>query len=106
MLLASGLTVAFLIAGSVRLPLAARRPRARTCAVCAAHRRLARGAADPAADLVGDLHGLNTWSTSRQDRGDGGHLGDAARRAAAAVRLPDAATQTNRFEIAIPKLAA
>jgi cytochrome d ubiquinol oxidase subunit I len=41
-----------------------------------------------------------------EDRRDGRHLADRARRAAAAVRLPDEKTRSNHFEIGVPKLAS
>ncbi len=106
MLLASGLTVAFLVAGLS----AWRRLRGDRSAESLATLRtgLALGAVlIPLQILAGDLHGLNTlehqpakvaamegiWQTER---------GAALRLFA----LPDAETRSNRIEIAVPKLAS
>ena len=60
MLLASGLTVAFLVAGIIGLPLAARRPRRRRDGQRCAPASTVAALLIPLQIVVGDLHGLNT----------------------------------------------
>jgi len=106
MLIASGLTVAFLLAGlsayrwlkgdrslEVRATL-------RTGIVVAA-------ILIPAQIIVGDLHGLNTLRHQPAKIAAMEGIWETQRGAPAVLfALPDEATQSNRFEIAIPKLAS
>ena len=106
MLIASGLTVAFLLAGisafrwlkqdrgaDVKAGL-------RTGLVVAAF-------LIPIQIVVGDLHGLNTLHYQPAKIAAMEGIWETQRGAPAVLfALPDAATQSNRFEIAVPKLAS
>jgi cytochrome d ubiquinol oxidase subunit I len=106
MMLASGLTVAFLLAGlsayrwlrgdsglAVRASL-------RTGLYIAA-------AIIPLQIVVGDLHGLNTLEHQPAKVAAMEGIWDTQRGAPAVLfAIPDKATQSNKFEIAIPKLAS
>ena len=106
MLIASGLTVAFLLAGisafrwlkqdrgaDVKAGL-------RTGLVVAAF-------LIPIQIVVGDLHGLNTLHHQPAKIAAMEGIWETQRGAPAVLfALPDAATQSNRFEIAVPKLAS
>ncbi len=106
MLIASGLTVAFLLAG-----ISAYRwlRQDRDADVRAALRTgvLAAAVLIPVQILVGDLHGLNTLQHQPAKIAAMEGIWETQRGAPAILfALPDAATQTNRFEIAIPGLAS
>ncbi len=106
MLLASGLTVAFLVAG-----LSAYRwlRGDRGASVAAALRTgvFAAAALIPVQIFVGDLHGVNTVKNQPAKIAAMEGLWETQRGAPAVLfALPDTKTQTNRFEIAIPKLAS
>jgi len=106
MLLASGLTVAFLLAG-----ISAFRwlKNDRSADVNASLRTGLYVAAllIPIQILVGDLHGVNTLKHQPAKIAAMEGIWETQRGAPAVLfALPDAATQTNRFEISIPKLAS
>ena len=106
MLLASGLTVAFLLAG-----ISAFRwlKNDRGADVNASLRTGLYVAAllIPIQILVGDLHGVNTLKHQPAKIAAMEGIWETQRGAPAVLfALPDAATQTNRFEISIPKLAS
>ena len=106
MLLASGLTVAFLLAG-----ISAFRwlKNDRGADVNASLRTGLYVAAllIPIQILVGDMHGVNTLKHQPAKIAAMEGIWETQRGAPAVLfALPDAATQTNRFEISIPKLAS
>jgi cytochrome d ubiquinol oxidase subunit I len=106
MMLASGLTVAFLLAG-----ISAFRwlKNDRGADVNATLRTGLYVAAllIPIQIVVGDLHGLNTLQHQPAKIAAMEGIWETQRGAPAVLfALPDAATQTNRFEISIPKLAS
>jgi cytochrome d ubiquinol oxidase subunit I len=106
MMLASGLTVAFLLAG-----ISAFRwlKNDRGADVNATLRTGLYVAAllIPIQIVVGDLHGLNTLKHQPAKIAAMEGIWETQRGAPAVLfALPDAATQTNRFEISIPKLAS
>ena len=106
MLIASGLTVAFLLAG-----LSAYRwlRQDRGADVRATLRTgvLAAAVLIPAQIVVGDLHGLNTLQHQPAKIAAMEGIWETQRGAPAILfALPDAETQSNRFEIAIPGLAS
>ena len=106
MLIASGLTVAFLLAG-----LSAYRwlRQDRGADVRAALRTgvLAAAVLIPVQIVVGDLHGLNTLQHQPAKIAAMEGIWETQRGAPAILfALPDAATQSNRLEIAIPGLAS
>jgi cytochrome bd ubiquinol oxidase subunit I len=106
MLIASGLTVAFLLAGlsAYRWLLgdqgATVQASLRTGLVVAA-------LLIPVQIVVGDLHGLNTLKHQPAKLAAMEGIWDTQSGAAAVLfALPDQATQSNKFEVAIPKLAS
>lgn len=106
MLIASGLTVAFLLAGlsAYRWLLgdqgATVQASLRTGLVVAA-------LLIPVQIVVGDLHGLNTLKHQPAKLAAMEGIWETQRGAAAVLfALPDQASQSNRFEVAIPKLAS
>ena len=106
MLIASGLTVAFLLAG-----LSAYRwlRQDRGADVRAALRAgvLTAAVLIPVQIAVGDLHGLNTLEHQPAKIAAMEGIWETQRGAPAVLfALPDAATQSNKFEIAIPGLAS
>jgi cytochrome d ubiquinol oxidase subunit I len=106
MLLASGLTVAFLVAGlsAYRWLRGDRVP-----AVSAALRTGVFAAAllIPLQIVVGDLHGLNTMKYQPAKLAAMEGIWDTQQGAAAVLfAIPDSKAQVNRFEIAVPKLAS
>ena len=106
MLLASGLTVAFLLAG-----LSAYRwlKGDRVLEVRATLRTgvLVAAVLIPLQIVVGDLHGLNTLKYQPGKIAAMEGIWETQKGAPAILfALPDTATQSNRFEIAIPKLAS
>jgi cytochrome d ubiquinol oxidase subunit I len=106
MLIASGLTVSFLIAGvsAWRWKLGDRRPDVR-----AALRTGVRLAAIliPLQIVVGDLHGLNTFHHQPAKLAAMEGIWETGTHVPAVLfGLPDEKTQTNRYEIAIPGLAS
>ena len=106
MMIASGLTVAFLLAG-----ISAYRwlRNDRSADVNAALRTGIYMAAFliPIQILVGDMHGVNTLQHQPAKIAAMEGIWDTQRGAPAVLfALPDAATQSNRFEIAVPKLAS
>ena len=106
MLLASGLTVAFLLAGIS----AFRWLKGDRGADVNASLRTGLYVAAlliPIQILVGDLHGVNTLKHQPAKIAAMEGIWETQRGAPAVLfALPDAATQTNRFEISIPKLAS
>jgi cytochrome d ubiquinol oxidase subunit I len=106
MLIASGLTVAFLLAGlSAYRWLKGDQGRA----VQAALRTglYVAAALIPLQIIVGDLHGLNTLQHQPAKIAAMEGIWETQKGAPAVLfALPDKATQTNQFEIAIPKLAS
>lgn len=106
MLLASGLTVAFVLAG-----LSAYRwlRGDRSAAVLVSLRTGVHVAAVliPLQIVVGDLHGLNTLQHQPAKLAAMEGIWDTQKGAPAVLfGWPDAATQSNRYEVAIPKLAS
>jgi cytochrome d ubiquinol oxidase subunit I len=106
MMIASGLTVSFLLAG-----ISAYRwlRQDRGADVRAALRAGVLGAAAliPLQIVVGDLHGLNTLEHQPAKIAAMEGIWETQRGAPAILfALPDSATQSNRFEIAIPGLAS
>jgi cytochrome d ubiquinol oxidase subunit I len=106
MMIASGLTVAFLLAG-----ISAYRwlKNDRSADVNAVLRTGIYMAAFliPIQILVGDMHGVNTLQHQPAKIAAMEGIWDTQRGAPAVLfALPDAATQSNRFEIAVPKLAS
>jgi cytochrome d ubiquinol oxidase subunit I len=106
MLIASGLTVAFLLAG-----ISAYRwlKQDRGADVNASLRTGLYVAAllIPLQIVVGDMHGLNTLQHQPAKIAAMEGIWETQRGAPAVLfALPDAATQSNRFEIAVPKLAS
>jgi cytochrome d ubiquinol oxidase subunit I len=106
MLIASGLTVAFLLAGlsAYRWLLGDRgatvQASLRTGLVVAA-------LLIPVQIVVGDLHGLNTLKHQPAKLAAMEGIWETQRGAAAVLfALPDQTSQSNRFEVAIPKLAS
>lgn len=106
MLLASGLTVAFLVAGlsAYRWLRGDRVP-----AVSAALRTgiFAAALLIPLQIVVGDLHGLNTMKHQPAKLAAMEGIWDTQQGAAAVLfAIPDSKAQVNRLEIAVPKLAS
>ena len=106
MLIASGLTVAFLLAG-----ISAYRwlQHDRGADVRAGLRTglLVAAVLIPIQIVVGDLHGVNTLHHQPAKIAAMEGIWETQRGAPAVLfALPDAATQSNRFEIAVPKLAS
>ena len=107
MLMASGLTGSFLIGRYQRLPLAEKRPRQRRDGR-AAHRCDGGRSTDTCANCGGRFaRSEHLEIPTRQAGGDGRYLGDTAR-VSLRCCLPflTKATQSNKYEIAIPKLAS
>ena len=106
MLIASGLTVAFLLAGlsAYRWLRQDRGPDVRATLRTGV---LAAAVLIPVQIVVGDLHGLNTLQHQPAKIAAMEGIWETQRGAPAILfALPDAATQSNRFEIAIPGLAS
>jgi cytochrome d ubiquinol oxidase subunit I len=106
MLLASGLTVAFLLAG---LSAYRRLKGDKSLEVQATLRTglIVAAALIPLQIIVGDLHGLNTLHHQPAKIAAMEGIWQTQRGAPAVLfALPDKDTQSNRFEIAIPKLAS
>jgi cytochrome d ubiquinol oxidase subunit I len=106
MLLASGLTVAFLLAGISAFRWLKNDRGADVNASLRAGLYVA-ALLIPIQILVGDLHGVNTLKHQPAKIAAMEGIWETQRGAPAVLfALPDAATQTNRFEISIPKLAS
>ncbi len=106
MLIASGLTVAFLLAGisAYRWLRADRGADVRATLKVGVY---AAAVLIPLQILVGDLHGLNTLEHQPAKLAAMEGIWETQKGAPAVLfALPDAASQTNRYEIAIPKLAS
>ena len=105
-LLASGLTVAFVLAGVSAWQLIKRRANASTPRVL--RTGLTVGAVlIPLQILVGDLHGLNTLEHQPQKIAAMEGIWQTERGAPLLLfAVPDEATRSNHFEVGIPKLAA
>jgi cytochrome d ubiquinol oxidase subunit I len=106
MLIASGLTVAFLLAGlsAYRWLRQDRGPDVRATLRTGV---LAAAVLIPVQIVVGDLHGLNTLQHQPAKIAAMEGIWETQRGAPAILfALPDTATQSNRFEIAIPGLAS
>jgi len=105
-LLASGLTVAFLVAGVSAWQLLKGKANASTGRALRAG--LTLGAVlIPVQILVGDMHGLNTLQHQPQKVAAMEGVWETERGAPLLLfALPDQADRTNHFEIAIPKLAS
>lgn len=106
MLIASGLTVAFLLAG-----LSAYRwllgDKGATVQASLRTGLYVAAVLIPLQIVVGDLHGLNTLQHQPAKLAAMEGIWDTQKGAPAVVfALPDQASQTNKFEIAIPKLAS
>jgi cytochrome bd ubiquinol oxidase subunit I len=103
MLLASGLTVAFLLAGVSAWQLLKGKANASTPKSLRVG--LTLGAVlIPLQILAGDLHGLNTLEHQpAEGGGDGGHLGDERGAPLLLFACPTKPARTNHFEIGIPK---
>ena len=108
MLIASGLTVSFLLAGISAYRWLQGRPRAELCRRHCARRPVSSAAAlIPLQIVVGDLHGLNTLHHQPAKIAAMEGIWETQKGAPAVLfALPDKATQTNQYEIAIPKLAS
>ncbi len=106
MLLASGLTVAFLLSGLS----AYRWLRGDKCAAVQATLRTGlyvAAALIPLQIVVGDFHGLNTLEHQPAKVAAMEGIWDTQKGAPAVLfAVPDKATQSNKYEIAIPKLAS
>ena len=105
-LLASGLTVAFLLAGVSAWQLLKNKANESTPTVLRAG--LTMGAVlIPLQILAGDMHGLNTLQHQPQKVAAMEGIWDTQRGAPLLLfAWPDEATRSNRFEVALPKLAA
>lgn len=105
-LLASGLTVAFLLAGVSAWQLLQRKANDSTPKALRAGLTLA-AVLIPLQIAAGDLHGLNTLHHQPQKVAAMEGIWRTERGAALRLfALPDAGTRSNRFEIAIPQLAS
>ena len=106
MLIASGLTVAFLLAG-ISAWRWLRGDRAADVRFALKTGVYVGAALIPLQIFVGDLHGLNTLKHQPAKIAAMEGIWETQRGAPAVLlALPDAKTQSNRFEIAIPKLAS
>jgi len=106
MLLASGLTVAFLVAG-ISAYRWLRQDQAKDVMPALRMGIFVAAAIIPVQILMGDLHGLNTLHHQPAKVAAMEGLWETTRGAPAVIiALPDASTQSNQFEIAIPKLAS
>ena len=105
-LLASGLTVAFLLAGVSAWQLLKNKANESTPTVLRAG--LTMGAVlIPLQILAGDMHGLNTLQHQPQKVAAMEGIWDTQRGAPLLLfAWPDEATRSNRFEVALPKVAA
>ena len=105
-LLASGLTVAFLLAGVSAWQLLKNKANESTPSVLRAG--LTMGAVlIPLQILAGDMHGLNTLQHQPQKVAAMEGIWDTQRGAPLLLfAWPDEATRSNRFEVALPKMAA
>ena len=105
-LLASGLTVAFLLAGVSAWQLLKNKANESTPTVLRAG--LTMGAVlIPLQILAGDMHGLNTLQHQPQKVAAMEGIWDTQRGAPLLLfAWPDEATRSNRFEVALPKMAA
>ena len=106
MLIASGLTVAFLLAG-ISAYRWRKNDRGADVNVGLRTGLYAAALLIPMQIVVGDLHGLNTLQYQPAKIAAMEGIWHTQRGAPAVLfALPDAATQSNRFEIALPKLAS
>jgi len=106
MLLASGLTVAFLLAGISAFRWL-KNDRGADVDVALRTGLYVAAFLIPLQIVVGDLHGLNTLHHQPAKIAAMEAIWETQSGASAVLfALPDAATQTNRFEIAVPKLAS
>jgi len=106
MLIASGLTVAFLLAG-ISAYRWLRQDRGADVRAALRTGVLTAAVLIPVQIAVGDLHGLNTLQHQPAKIAAMEGIWETQRGAPAILfALPDAATQSNRFEIAIPGLAS
>ncbi len=106
MLLASALTVAFLLAGLSAWQVLRDAINASTAKVLRVGLTLAAGLI-PLQIFVGDLHGLNTLQHQPQKIAAMEGVWDTARGVPLLLfAVPDDAARTNHFEIAVPKLAS
>ncbi len=106
MLIASGLTVAFLLAG-ISAYRWLRNDRGADVQAGLRTGLLVAAVLIPIQIVVGDLHGLNTLRHQPAKIAAMEGIWDTQRGAPAVLfALPDAATQSNRFEIAVPGLAS
>ncbi len=107
MLIASGLTVAFLLAGISAFQLLRNRGISRRRAACCAWRGSWRRCSHRCRSC-GWRHARaqHARASAGQDRRGGSHLAHGAGRPAAALRVPNATEQRNDYAIAIPKGAS
>jgi cytochrome bd ubiquinol oxidase subunit I len=106
MLIASGLTVSFLLAG-ISAYRWLRRDRGRDVLATLKVGIYTAAFLIPIQIFVGDLHGLNTLEHQPAKIAAMEGIWDTQRGAPAVLfAIPDKATQSNKFEIAIPKLAS
>jgi cytochrome d ubiquinol oxidase subunit I len=106
MLLASGLTTAFLIAG-ISAYRWLRENRSKDVMSTLRISTFVAAALIPLQIFIGDLHGINTLHHQPAKVAAMEGLWETTQGAPAVLlALPDASTQSNRFEIAIPKLAS
>jgi len=106
MLIASGLTVSFLLAG-ISAYRWLRHDRSDDVRAVLKVGLYAAAALIPLQIVVGDLHGLNTLEHQPAKLAAMEGIWETRRGAPAVLfALPDQATQSNRYEIAIPKLAS
>ncbi len=106
MLIASGLTVAFLLAG-ISAYRWLRGDRAKAVQASLRTGLYVAAALIPLQIVVGDLHGLNTLHHQPAKIAAMEGIWETQKGAPAVLfALPDKATQSNKFEIAIPKLAS
>ena len=105
-LLASGLTVAFLLAGVSAWQLLKNKANESTPSVLRAGLTMA-AVLIPLQILAGDMHGLNTLQHQPQKVAAMEGIWDTQRGAPLLLfAWPDEATRSNRFEVALPKVAA
>ncbi|MBH1975380.1 MAG: cytochrome ubiquinol oxidase subunit I [Rhodocyclales bacterium] len=106
MLLASGLTVAFLLAG-ISAYRWLKKDQSQEVMTTIRAALLVAATLIPIQIIVGDLHGLNTLKHQPAKIAAMEGIWETQQGAPAVlIALPDAKTQSNQFEIAIPKLAS
>ncbi|MDD2947775.1 MAG: cytochrome ubiquinol oxidase subunit I [Rugosibacter sp.] len=106
MLLASGLTVAFLLAG-ISAYRWLKKDQSQEVMTTIRAALLVAATLIPIQIIVGDLHGLNTLEHQPAKIAAMEGIWETQQGAPAVlIALPDAKTQSNQFEIAIPKLAS